>query len=655
MKEKKKKQEKQEKHAPKKQEPRTLFEKTDSFFARYEWIWFGILLGITLLTSILLFDPRVSAGGDDSAYIVMAHDFLKEFKFVNYQGPLYPILLSVVDAIFGMSVKAFKVFSMLSMVACVLVMFLAFRKRIPYTLLFITLLLTSFNSHVLYFASQTYNEAFFMFMQSLLLFVFFRFFITREEMHKTFVISAELKRYLLLAVVLLGCILTRSIGFSLVLAVTGYFILYGQWKKIACSLACFLVCFALYQLLINIIWGDVSIQASSQGNSLLNKDFYRPEYGREDLAGFIERFWVNSNQYISRFFMVMLGLRETFTPEGFYVDTKPVITVFFYLLGLTGLCFSYKRNKYLFFSGIVGGTFLVVTFVVLQTVWNQYRLIVPAYPFMILLLFSGIYYLLSFSKLRSLQFLMFVPVVVISIEMLTDTSMAAEKAGKIKNEYSGLTPDWLNYAKASAWAAKNLPEDALVACRKPSISTIYGQGKKFYGIYRVNSGSFDAFYERWKADSLSFSVIPLDGMNDQMYSAILGQCEARIFLGDKYFFAIKNREFVQQLSEYFENIKVISSPQEFQPVVNQAGEQTAIYYPDSLLAPMRRANVTHLLTAQLRLNPNFKDGQIVNTVERVASFIQDKYPDIFHRLIQIGAPDDEPAEIYQINWDVKKD
>jgi hypothetical protein len=217
---------------------------------------------------------------------------------------------------------------MLSMLACVYLIYRAFRNRIPSTLLFITLLLTSFNSHVLYFASQTYSEAFYMFLQSLLMLVFFNLFVQREQNHERYTISAELKRYLLLAVVLLCVILTRSAGYTLFLTLAGYFILYGQWKKLAWFTACFLICYALYQLLINIIWSDVSIQASAQGSGLLNRDFYRPEYGREDFAGFIERFWTNSNQYISRFFMAMLGLRETFTPEGFFVETKPVISVF---------------------------------------------------------------------------------------------------------------------------------------------------------------------------------------------------------------------------------------------------------------------------------------------------------------------------------------
>ena len=159
----------------------TFLDRSDAFFARYEWIWFWALFGITLLTSVLLFDPRVSAGGDDSAYIIMAHDFLNDFAFPGFMGPLYPMFLSVIEVIFGMSVKAFKIFSMLSILGCVYFMFKAFRKHIPSTLLFITLTLTSVNSHVLYFASQTYSEAFYMFMQSLLIFVFFKFFVDNEE------------------------------------------------------------------------------------------------------------------------------------------------------------------------------------------------------------------------------------------------------------------------------------------------------------------------------------------------------------------------------------------------------------------------------------------------------------------------------------------
>ncbi len=634
-------------------ESRSLFDKCDVFFAKYDLIWFWLLFGVTLLISLLLYDPRVSTGGDDSEYILSAHRFLKDFKFPGYQGPLYPIILSLVDAVFGMSLTAFKAVSILSILAYMFVMFQAFRNRIPSTLLFITLLLTSINSHVLYFASQTYSETFYMAMQALLLLVFFRLFIDKEQQENN-TIPGKFKRHLLLAITLLGVILTRSVGYALFIAMIGYFALYKQWKNIAWLSVCFVLCFGVYLLLKYILWGDTAIQASGQGASLLYKDFYKPEYGHEDFMGFIHRWWVNSNQYISRFFMAILGLRETYTSEATFVDEKPMITILVYLLGLIGLWLSYRQNRYIFFSGIVAGISLVVTFIILQTSWNQFRLIIPEYSLMVLLLFSAVYYILKLPKFRSWQFVLFIPVVILFFAMLSDTSKAVQEAGKLKNEYSGLTPDWLHYVQASAWIANNLPEDALVACRKPGISSIYAKGKEFYGITRVNSSNFNAFYARWKADSLAFSLIPTENMSDQMYNAMLGHCAARLLLGETYYLAVTEPAFVQQLSTYWPDLQIISSPQKLKPIIEQAGNQTTIYYADSLLLPLQQRRVTHLLTASLRLNPYIKDGRTINTVERVASFIQEKYPGIFQQMVQFGESNDEPAVLYQLNWEVVK-
>ena len=60
------------------QEPLSFFERANGFLGKNDLIWFFILLGITLLVSFLLYDPRVSPGGDDSGYILAAHDFLRQ-------------------------------------------------------------------------------------------------------------------------------------------------------------------------------------------------------------------------------------------------------------------------------------------------------------------------------------------------------------------------------------------------------------------------------------------------------------------------------------------------------------------------------------------------------------------------------------------------
>ena len=50
---------------------------------------------ISALTTLLFFNARMNEGGDDSMYICRAYDFIDICKYPNFQGPLYPIFLSV--------------------------------------------------------------------------------------------------------------------------------------------------------------------------------------------------------------------------------------------------------------------------------------------------------------------------------------------------------------------------------------------------------------------------------------------------------------------------------------------------------------------------------------------------------------------------------
>jgi hypothetical protein len=58
----------------------------------YPWIvW--VFMALTLLFSLLLYDPKISLSGDDSFYINRASEFIHSFKFPSFQGPLYPMVV----------------------------------------------------------------------------------------------------------------------------------------------------------------------------------------------------------------------------------------------------------------------------------------------------------------------------------------------------------------------------------------------------------------------------------------------------------------------------------------------------------------------------------------------------------------------------------
>ena len=143
-----------------------LLTSVDIFFDKKLNIFYFISLALTVVFAAMLFDVRVSLTGDDAMYIIRASDFANDFKYPDFQGPLYPIVLGPLVLMFGINVIALKMLSFIFILAQITFFYFAFRKNIPSSLLAIAMILSSINAYFLYFASQTYSEAFFMALQA---------------------------------------------------------------------------------------------------------------------------------------------------------------------------------------------------------------------------------------------------------------------------------------------------------------------------------------------------------------------------------------------------------------------------------------------------------------------------------------------------------
>jgi hypothetical protein len=95
---------------------------------------------------------------------------------------------------------------------------------------------------------------------------------------------------------------------------------------------------------------------------------------------------------------------------------------------------------------------------------------------------------------------------------------------------------------------------------------------------------------------------------------------------------------------------VYAKGKHFYPIYSVIAKDTATQQsnPDSALAIFKRNKVTHLLIANIRLNPKQNTGNIINTLHNIAGPIQEKYPQKLKLIKQVG--DTEPAWIYQINY-----
>ncbi len=617
---------------------------------RLGWlIW--VILGITFLFSLFLFDSRVSLSGDDSFYIIRASDFIHSFKYPSFQGPLYPMVLSIFVAIFGISLVPLKVLSLLSILGFVYLFYISFRTRIPSTLLVITLLTLSINSFILYYASQTYNEAFYILVQMVLVLVFFRGFI---DIDHPLTQKEDIKRHILLALSLLALVLTKNAGYSAVIAVFGYFTLQRQWKNLIYSVLAFILVMLVFQTIKYMLWGDGGLQFSSQGSSLSNKDYYNPQAGKEDLAGYVTRLIENSKLYLSKHFLTIIGLRKSVP----IMTVSSLASIVIYIMAIGSLVITYKKNKYLFFTGLISGAFLLVSFVILQVKWDQSRLVIPAVPFLLLILFSLIYYISKLKNYKFLQFVVPVLALLIFFQSLAVTVSSAKENQAISGRYGGLTPDWKNYLKASEWAAENLPEDAIIACRKPSISFVYGKGRNFYGIMQLPNYSTDIFLSNWRKDEAGYKVFNYLDFNGKqltptLYKMLKENMLAMIFVDSAVYFADKLNDSARiSFSEEIKSagLNSVSSVSDFKLMIKK-NSVVKLYYPDSLLDQLQTAGVTHILTANLRRNNTRKDGMIINTVERYMAFTQEKFPEIFTKISQAGDDNNEPASIARIEYE----
>jgi hypothetical protein len=464
-------------------EKKTYLEKLDQFFGRRSRAVLLVSFIFSIVFAILLFQFRVSLGGDDSAYILRAFKFIHNFTFPSYQGPVYPIVLGVFMLPIGLNITYLKALSLVFILVHLFLFYKAWKGNVGDTVLAATLLLMSVNAYVLAYASQTYSEAFFMMLQA----YFFYFFIRN-------IIGKSTPGYL--DFIVLGFLIfllanTRTVAYSVLVAVLIYLLLYRKWIPAAATLASFIGFFFLLKIIQVQVFDITALQFESQMNSLLAVDPYDASQGRETFSGFVDRFIGNSKLYLSKHYLHFLGFRQGQT------STSGFLTVLLYVLFVVSFIISARKNKFLLFTGLHLICMIGATFVSLQIRWDQERLMLVFFPLTTLFLIAGLYQL---SRLKNFAFLQYLILPFCGIIFLLSVGYATSRvkdnsellmAGFRGDDYHGMKPDWVNYIKMSRWAAEHVPEDKNIGSRKPSVSFIY-TGKEFIGLYRVPGNNADS-------------------------------------------------------------------------------------------------------------------------------------------------------------------
>ncbi len=234
----------------------------------------------------------------------------------------------------------------------------------------------------------------------------------------------------------------------------------------------------------------------------------------------------------------------------------------------------------------------------------------------------------------------------------------------------GFTPDWTHYLQMSQWVSENINDSIKVACRKPSISFIYGGGRKFMGIFRLKTQNLDTVLNSLNVKESQTVAINLNemqkkGVPNTVFSAlkIMNYAFVSGVKKDKngkdieyYLYGLYRIPWVsvegiyEMLSEYGVSYSV--NAEVFDKIRSNVNEgekvNLSVVSSDELLNDLKEKNVKYLILANLRKNPNLKNGYTINTIYRYLYFINLKYPNAFRVVNTIGGQEDEPAQLVEL-------
>lgn len=478
------------KMAKKKQNEINLFARCEQFFQSKSNLILIISILLSLIISLLIFNKDVSNGGDDSGYIRNAYLFSHKMAFPSWHSSFYSMVLSLFISIFGLNIVALKCTSLIFSLGSLYFIQRFFIKYTNYSIAAFVVLSTSVSYLTCYYSSTTYTESFFILIQIIYIFYFLEFTHKyddpKESFQKTWI------HFLVLGIVVYLMFQTKSIALSIFIISIAYLLIN---KKFLNSIVFFLsaifthLIFSLYKKL---SWDIKKVGFEDQLEAIMLKHPYKPQEGAEDLMGFVQRIWDNSELYLSKTFVKMLG----FFPQD-YRKSSAILTIVLYLIFAISGFIVIKKNKkllyiILYLVGMIGSTFIF-----LQKIWDQERLIMIYFPFLLGIVAFFIFNLFDTQKMKKLQSIpltFFALIfVLISVQSIKQVIKSNDLNKSNKEAFNSYTPDFQNYMLASKWAGENLPSNSKVLCRKPDMSWIASEGKDiFNGIFRLEYNNSDS-------------------------------------------------------------------------------------------------------------------------------------------------------------------
>lgn len=634
----------------------SLIEKIEVFFTKHRWKFFAIGFLLTAIFTALLFDLRLSTGADDSNYILSAQKFIDGEAFPDWHGSFYPIFLSFFIRFFGINIFLLKFISYLMILTHFVVIYFAFRDKVPWTLLILTLIFSAVSLELLYFGGQTFSEALYLILQISSIAAFYKLYDSFDEKPKANLVK-HWKEWFVLGFLIFLLTQTRNVGWSMLVAVVVFFLMQKKFVRILFAIGSFLIFYLPFNLYKKIFWNLSGAGFESQFEKMFWINPYDVNEGTINFKDMLIRIWENANLYFSKHLLMVMSWKET-------TSVNSINTILIIIILLFAFWATFKYRKELFFVVLYIYTAIAVTFITQQSMWDQIRLITIYVPFIVLIVTTAFWdFFKNRSKNKALLALPIIWLLIIIPSVLKTADISNKhypilKANIEGDKFYGYSPDWQHYLEMIEWTKNNIPQENTIGCRVPGMAFIYGGGRKFEGIYNFKSNSVNQIVNELEHDSLkTHYAFNFYNEGENFYvlypfykyiSAIINQSNGVQYVVISVNDSVK-KEFVPILQN--SNTKPFLINDLKQNLTNNLVNDYAVY-PDTLLNILRNKNINYLIAANFRLNPTENTGEIITTIHRYIFFIEIKYPGIFNLIWQEGNNYDEPAMLLKINYNM---
>jgi len=428
---------------------------------------FTVIYGTILLFSFLAIypktvDSKIENLGDNIYYYVLGQSladgegyvntYSSKKEFHNQFPPGYPFIISLAskffsnDLIFIKKLNGFFLFF-----SIILLFFIAYSLSGNVHLAFIVGMFSLMNFQLLYYAGIVMSEIPFLFFSLACVFVFIKIDFTKDVFKNW--------QFFVMAILVVVSYYIRSLGLALFISIFSFLLLKKYWKYAFTFIAVFI------GLILPWVVRNNNLESSGYVGKIWFKNIYRPEDGLMNASDWVVRIVDNISRYIT------VEIPSAMFNYNDSIDYQEGVVLLDWITGLiiiAVMVYGLWRLKQfnLFILCYIIATMGIL--VLWPEVWNGPRFIIGILPlFIFLFLFSIIEVIVDvLKKVVSNKLLIYIGITCVSLIFvyLYAARPIARMEVKQKAKYE---ENYLNYFKLAEWSKRNVPKNAIVACRKP--------------------------------------------------------------------------------------------------------------------------------------------------------------------------------------------